>query len=325
MASNTENGLLLRHPGGPIVAIVMAIGSLVAWGYWWPPSFFGVQQATLSFPARGLSTGRGEIALAAAIVLIAASLLFFVPRVLRIAVAVVAILALVVLLVDAGTALSSSISSYQHLNAQFQQAQGGPGQGCQSVFDVNCVAAGYGSTDVMKHSVLPGAAAAVAGFFALLALLFMLSDTIYFLARRRAEGAAEPAQYVLAAASPLATYPPPVPRGDIQQVASPRIFPTSSPEPTAMTQSTTQQPRCPHCGADMIPASVFCGQCGSNLSPQAAVTHPPPGLLITQESHGTAAASDNASIPSCATCGEMISPGIAFCGSCGARVTPVAT
>ena len=68
----------------------------------------------------------------------------------------------------------------------------------------------------------------------------------------------------------------------------PAPAPAAAPEPQA-------GPRCPNCGAAVVPGAAFCQTCGTRLAPQQA---PAPVLY-------------------CVHCGAQLRPGAKFCPKCG--------
>ena len=137
-----REGRQVRHNSDAVVMLLLAGGTIVAWANWWPASILSKPiEGGFVLPPHAFGVSNGEIGLAAVILLTGAVFLFLIPTRVRIVGAVLAAIASVVLVIDAGTAFASAYSAYSNLNHS-ADASGTAGLLAQSVFQGSLLPAG---------------------------------------------------------------------------------------------------------------------------------------------------------------------------------------
>ena len=66
-------------------------------------------------------------------------------------------------------------------------------------------------------------------------------------------------------------------------------------------------PRCPHCGAVVVPGATFCQACGGRVAAE-------------EKPEGARAAGSTPSVRFCVQCGAQLREGARFCPKCGQTV-----
>ena len=110
--------------------------------------------------------------------------------------------------------------------------------------------------------------------------------------------------------------------------AAPVVAPAAAPAAGAV---------CPACGTPFVPGEAFCGNCGAQLpaappiapaAPPAAPAYTPPSgpvqppAAVPAPPAAPPVAPAAAASGQCHNCGAAVLPGQAFCGNCGAQLTP---
>lgn len=95
-----------------------------------------------------------------------------------------------------------------------------------------------------------------------------------------------------------------------QAPAPQQAYAASQPAPASAASSV-----CPNCGMEIGPGETFCGTCGFNLAQAeapapAAPAYAPPAPEPVQQTYAAPAGG-------CPNCGMEVTPGEAFCGTCG--------
>jgi len=264
----------VRHTSDAVAMILLACGSLIAWANWWPASVVSTAQGGGFIPAHAFGTSAGKIALIAAISLIGGAAFFLVPTRMRILGAAIAAIACVVLLIDAGTALSSAVRAYSRLS---------------NANDTSGLSE-LEQRSVILSSILPTGGALLGGLLILFGALHLIGDGFRVVKSNRASVAqAEPVEYAPCSACGVLIRPEMPACGACgarfhQDAAHPlssdATLSTRAPNSPAREHIDVEG-RCASCGEMNGAGARFCGECGVSLAPatieaRPSVDIPPP-------------------------------------------------
>lgn len=110
---------------------------------------------------------------------------------------------------------------------------------------------------------------------------------------------------------------------DVGSKATSSIFSAAGNIKNSITSGSTDEMKCPNCGAAIAKGKKFCGNCGTKIIIKQKITCPNCGAEIAEGKKfcgmcGAKILSQQKSI--CPVCGTEIAEGKKFCGNCGTKV-----
>ncbi len=91
--------------------------------------------------------------------------------------------------------------------------------------------------------------------------------------------------------------------------------------PSNLPPTTAISGTCPQCGRPVMPGEAFCDNCGSALNMPVSSPPPPMAAAPAPQPAAWSPAAPSGGSQSCPSCGQLTTPGTAFCDNCGASLS----